>query len=135
MIEPIYKGKSMSFWLEMLRDQSERYRRDAVAALRVIGMPAIPGLIQMFKAGHTSERTWAIRTLGQIGPKAEVALPVVRLALKDRSADVREAAAETLRLIEPGAGVRFARVWSRLRELLPWRRTAVNGRGDGRVRV
>jgi HEAT repeat protein len=43
-----------------------------------------------------------IRTLAEIGPAARSAVPALRAALDDPEAEVRRAAAEALKKVEPG---------------------------------
>jgi HEAT repeat protein len=120
MVETNFQGKSVSYWLGMLGDQDEKYRREAVVALRCIGLPAVPGLIRLFKDGHSHQRYWAVRALGQVGPKAKAALPVIRIALKDPSEEVRRAAATSLEQIAPDEAKRAFGFWSRVRQAFRW---------------
>jgi len=46
----------------------------------------------------------AIRGLGEIGPKAAAAIPVLQEMLKDADPNLRRAAAAAISRIEPGGG-------------------------------
>jgi HEAT repeat protein len=76
-----------------LKDK-ERWVRDAVVeALGVIGVPAVPALLETLKDRDGWVGQAAAETLGQIGPPAT---PALIQALRDQDGGVREAAAEAL---------------------------------------
>lgn len=83
---------------------------DRLPALRALARygpeaaPWIPSIVALLQKDSDSEVRWnAARTLGKIGPAAEIAVPELVAALKDTDALVREHAAESLGDIGPGA--------------------------------
>lgn len=83
--------------LAALKDTDERVRSVAVEALVKIGKGAVPGLVNVLQTDiNSSLRLRACLALGEIGPAAKDALPVVNaVASDDRSSDVRKAAKAT----------------------------------------
>ena len=115
MVEAMFQGKSLSFWLELLKDHDTNRQREAAAVLACMGLPAIHPLVKMFKDGHHSDRCWAIRVLGRMGPQARIAVPIVLMALRDADEDVRGEAAEALERIDPKAAAQERSRWFRMR--------------------
>jgi len=63
----------------------------------------IQRLINQLSFPEVSDRQYAIKSLGEIGPEAKAAVPNLSEALKDEGEDVRRAAAEALGKIGPEA--------------------------------
>ena len=95
-LRKVLKGQAANDGLfEMFEDMPE---------LGAAAKPLVPDLLSHLKAPAAFFRLNAARTLGAIGPDAREAVPLLReLAAKDKRADVREAAAEALKKIEPKA--------------------------------
>jgi HEAT repeat protein len=116
-----YPGRPLNYWLEMLRDHNPKRRMLAVEALGKIGLPAVIGVVRVFKDGHSADRYWALRALAQIGPPAREAIPLVKLALKNEHAEIRRAARHALENIDPKTAGDLLGFWYRLgRRLLRW---------------
>jgi HEAT repeat protein len=118
MAETIYQGKSLSYWLVMLKDRNAEVRREAASALAAIGPAAVHGLVAMLKDGHSADRYWAVRALGQIGPGARAAVPHMLVALKDKHHQVRREAREALMKIDPETAHRAMGLWHQVRRWL-----------------
>jgi HEAT repeat protein len=112
---------------EALTDEHPRVREEAARALGKVGVDAraaafrlvaalkdrdpavraaaaeaaVQPLIGVLQQGDLDKRLAAARILGDIGPTAKAAVPVLLEALNDRQ--VRFAAAEALKRIDPGA--------------------------------
>ncbi|MCZ6676819.1 MAG: HEAT repeat domain-containing protein [Candidatus Poribacteria bacterium] len=84
-----------------LLDVEEVVRREVVMALKAIGEPAIPYLVDTMNGEQKQSRFWAAMTLGEIGPPAKETVPVLIEALAD--ADVRTISAWSLGQIGPDA--------------------------------
>src|SRR5205823_4227922 len=93
--------------IDVLNGDDEDVRRLAALALGEIGpaaRPAIPSLIKALRADKDYRvRFHAAEALGRMGPEAKVAIPALREALKDDRPEVSNAAAETLKKIDPEA--------------------------------
>ena len=92
-----------------LKHEREGVRWDAASFLGECGPEAanaLPDLAEMLRNDSRSRlRAKAATTLGHIGPQAKTAIPALQEALRDESQNVRDAAAEALKKIEPtGAG-------------------------------
>lgn len=80
--DPDYNGKPMRQWLKILADSNSGYAEteQAVEALRAIGAPAVPGLMQIFKLEEqlaedgTFLRSNCIETILSVGKPAVPAL-------------------------------------------------------------
>jgi HEAT repeat protein len=95
---------AVSALVERLRNGTNEDRIRAAIVLRKIGAggkEAVSALIVLLE--HQSTRLTAAQALGAIGPQARDAVPVLRAALTDADRMVREAAAQALEMIEPGA--------------------------------
>ncbi len=68
----------------------------AVAALREIGSPAIPALVQAVTNRHESVRKAAAQTLGEFGTTAAQAVPALVGCLSDTNAEMRLLAVRSL---------------------------------------
>jgi hypothetical protein len=105
--QPMYQGKSLSFWVQVIRDRDEKLMQIAFDALRSMGpqaWPAVPELTQMVSAPFTAihigkdsdeeissklydieMRSEAIDTLATIGDAASSAtIPIIDWALTIR---------------------------------------------------
>jgi HEAT repeat protein len=99
-----YKGKPTSFWIKKLADEEVSVRREAAAALGVIGpegAAAVPALLQALDDEDTTVRQEALTTLGRIGPAARAAVPVLLHALRDKDTDYRVLTLQALGGIGP----------------------------------
>jgi HEAT repeat protein len=76
----------------------ENLQEDAVAALRQVGQPAIPLLIDSLESKDIDHRIVIINTLGEMGPAGKTAMdPLTRIADGDRFPRVRAAASAALK--------------------------------------
>jgi len=125
-----YEGKSLSYWFMMLKDRNAEVRRGAASALAAIGPPAVSGLLAMLQKGHSADRYWAVRTLGQIGPAAKAAVPGILAALKDEHQEVRRETEEALMKIDPEEAHRAMGFWHRIRRLVKLRPFTRRGRAE-----
>ncbi|HEX4646654.1 MAG TPA: HEAT repeat domain-containing protein, partial [Verrucomicrobiae bacterium] len=100
LIVPIY--------IDELKNGTDWTRWAAASFLGSCGPEAVnatPILAEILrKDGNNRMRAKAAMTLGQIGPAAKEAVPALRQALEDEYKNVREAAAEALKKIQPTAG-------------------------------
>jgi len=89
----------------LLTDEEENVRRTAALALGLIGPPAkdaVPALRKALGDGNDGVRCYAAAALGCIGAAANDAAPALKkLAQNDEDEDVRKAAAEALKKIQP----------------------------------
>ena len=102
--EATYNGKTVSQWMEALKDNSIRNRRGAVFALGQIGpaaKDAVPALIEALKDKDGKARVYAASALAKIDPASKDAVPALIGALKDKDGVVRSAAASALCGIRP----------------------------------
>ncbi len=83
--------------VEALKDKDERVQAGAADALGKIGEPALPALQQLLRSGERRQRRWAAYALGHSGSKD--AIPFLIPAMTDTRDDVREKAAESLKLL------------------------------------
>jgi HEAT repeat protein len=86
-----------------LSDTDDRVRALAAQAVGAIGAaasPAVPALITLLSSVDEGSRNSALIGLTKIGPAARAALPAVRQALNDSSADVRRFAQRAIDAIE-----------------------------------
>lgn len=82
--------------MEALQDESEANRRNASYALSAMGKSAIPALMEAASDQNAGVRASAVDTLGDIGLPAQEAIAVLNPALRDASEQVRRLAAEAL---------------------------------------
>ena len=96
-----YKGKTTSYWLEMLSDRDPAFRSEAIKALAAIGKEdprVVPALLAVLKDYYSDFRACSRAGVDEVGdPKTAPAL--VKL-LHDPNESVRGAAAYAL----PGVG-------------------------------
>ncbi len=101
--EPLAWGKPLSHWAKALRDEKNPGHTRAPVALRMIGAPAIPTLMDALQDKRPNVRLGAVMGLSRMRPPAKAAVPVLMGALKDSSPVVRRLAAHTLAEIGPPA--------------------------------
>jgi HEAT repeat protein len=105
--DPLLAGlmASLPTLTEAINDGDLRVRRAALDVLGVLGAaaePATPALVHALRDPDRFVRWSAIRTIGAIGPSAtRAALPGLTVLLEDDDLDVRKAAAETIKLLNP----------------------------------
>jgi RNA polymerase sigma factor (sigma-70 family) len=76
----LYQGKPPSFWLAALRDRDPEYRRKALTPLQSFAMvdhSLIPALIACLHDEDEGVRMMACGALGELGPPAKDAVPVL----------------------------------------------------------
>ena len=99
-----YQGKTVSQWIEVLKDKDVRVRNAAATALGQIGpaaKAAVPALIEALKDKDRTVRRVAAFVLGQIGPAAVPAL--IEALKKDRVGRYSTAVVDALGKIGPVA--------------------------------
>jgi HEAT repeat protein len=98
------------FRIAELKNEREGIRWDAASFLGECGSEAssaVPDLVEMLRNDSKSRlRARAATALGQIGPDAKTAIPALKRALQDESQNVRDAAAEALKKIDPAGAER-----------------------------
>jgi HEAT repeat protein len=87
-------GKSLS-------DSQLKVQERAGDVLKAIGKPAVPTLIRVSRDSDPKVAGRAITILGDIGPDAKEAQEVLKEALKNRVASIRDRAAAALSKIDP----------------------------------
>jgi HEAT repeat protein len=85
---------------EALQDKDFNVQRQAAGALAKVGKPAVSALSAALKEGGS--RRLAAAALGEIGPAAAGAAPLLREALKGDDASLAQAAAVALLRVAPG---------------------------------
>lgn len=105
--EPLFDGKSLHDWVEMLKDKDTKTQRTAAAALAKIGKkasPATPALLDILKNGENAyARHLAAYVLGYIRPDAATAVPALLEAIKEKDKALRRAAAPSLIVLWPAS--------------------------------
>jgi HEAT repeat protein len=95
--EPVYEGKTVAQWIELLKSRNADQRDKAAHALTTFGpqaKAAVPALAEALKDSETYVRQRAAFALGQIGPGAASALPALADVLRnDKQELVRVTAA------------------------------------------
>jgi HEAT repeat protein len=96
---------TMAPLITTLRDPEPGVRAEAAFGLMGYLPPpteAVPALLAALgQETDKKVRVALIRTLGHVGPGARAAVPALRTAVRDPDADIRDAAASALSLIEP----------------------------------
>jgi len=96
-----YKGKPMTYWINMLQSKDVKKKKEAILACRQIGAhakKAAPYLQAALKDDHHQVRTDAARALGEIRSKKSIEHLIK--ASKDKHENVRIAAVQALGEIE-----------------------------------
>jgi hypothetical protein len=78
--EAVYQGKTVSQWIEALKDKDKGTRIAAAFALGKIGpaaKDAVPALIEALKDKDRDVRSTAAQALSGIGPAAKAAVPAL----------------------------------------------------------
>ena len=105
--EPIYRGKSIRYWIRLLADCDYDVASSGVDALKTIGSPAIPYIVQASLAGNETvlgnvSNMWV--TFFLINPDAgAVALPHFVNAVKHSNPSLRNWAVDGMGHIGPAA--------------------------------
>jgi HEAT repeat protein len=124
---PVYGGQPLSVWLETLVSSDYRERHRAEAALRPLGVEAIPDLVRALRVRDRRwKRAWlfvadrmfgtpkprvpaarlreqAALLLARLGPRAEPAVPGLLEGLADPDPEARRAVQSALRHVGPGS--------------------------------
>ena len=69
-------------------------------SVQVDSTTSVPALTELLKNENVGSRNSACIALAQIGPAAKAALPALRVALSDKSQEVRRFAARAIERIE-----------------------------------
>ncbi len=88
--EILYKEKPITYWAERLRDRDEATRNDAVYAFHVVGSEggaAVPRLISILHEPNPAVQAAAAEALGEIGPKAKEAVPLLMEVVQNKAED------------------------------------------------
>ena len=107
--EPMFEGKPMGYWLELMREIPQDMKnalpdvRKAPWALRKIGEPAVPALVELLQDSNPEIRRRAAGALLGMGPKAKGAVPALVEALENSDSELRQKAALILGQIGPAA--------------------------------
>ena len=104
--EPMYQGKPLSYWCEMLQETASPPPADykaAPTALRTLGAPAVPYLIEFLSHDAAKVRSRAAGALLGMDPKPKEAVPARITALSDSDKYVRHFAPQVLAEIGPDA--------------------------------
>ncbi len=108
--EPVFRGKTLTQWIEALESGDISVRKHAVDAMCSLGpVPnsAVPVLIEALRDESEEVRSRICYALGEIGPEAASSVPSLIMALKDEYWFVRSGAAMALgkigdkRAVEP----------------------------------
>ena len=101
--EPMLDGKTLKQWAALLSSGKPKDREEAAFALAEMGKTvpeAIPYLIRALKTGTSRSRMSAVEALGNLGTKAESAIPALKsLVLKTNSKKIRAQMLEVLHKI------------------------------------
>jgi HEAT repeat protein len=94
-------GKSVSYWVEALRDPDPKTRKKAAFKLGNVGeadAAALPALVGALKDKDPGVRREVILALLKFGPAASEAIPtLLDLQQHDRNAQVRDYAAKAVK--------------------------------------
>lgn len=103
--EPTYDKKPLSHWLKALGDDDPKVSGQATEALRAIGAPAVPGLVEIIKDKQTKTkaRRWAISAVAYIWPDGKSVTPVLVELLHDPDPGLRVDAAAALTRLDPAS--------------------------------
>jgi HEAT repeat protein len=98
--EPVYEGKNVSQWIELLKSPDANQREKAAHALTTFGhqaKAAVPALAEALKDSETYVRQRVVFALGRIGRDANPAVPaLVEVLRNDKEEFVRVTAAYAL---------------------------------------
>jgi HEAT repeat protein len=90
--------------IDVLKDQAVEVRQSAMLALARMGpaaRSAVAALTEAVRDEHVC--LWAVSALARIGPAARAAVPVLLEATSSQNPDIRMAAFQSLKLIDPSA--------------------------------
>jgi len=121
-------------WKGFLAYRDPARRGDADAALKAISDPrAVPAVLAVLGGGDAASQRMAVEVLGRIDAPAS-SRALADLAVDAATADVRKAAAETLRRRDPNDF--FARLIDRLLDPVRYKVRPVGGPGEsGEIRI
>ncbi len=89
---------------ELLLQEDEELRREALVALARIGEPALPVLVAVLEAPLTArERCEVVGVIGELGPEGRSALASLRELLQAEDEEVRLNAIAAIAAVAPGA--------------------------------
>jgi HEAT repeat protein len=95
--EPRYTDKRPEEWIARFDHKNPHLQEQAVSMLVQYGPKHVPKMIELVQSEKSgAQRMRAMRALGQFGPRAEEAVPVLIEALSDRQCQDRDVAAESL---------------------------------------
>jgi hypothetical protein len=103
---PLFRGKPLSFYTEMLATSSPDQRADVIRAIGAFDRDAAPALRELTTALSDSDpmvQGAAALALSRLGTQASDAAPTVARLLKDEYLQVRESAALALREMGPAS--------------------------------
>lgn len=103
---PLYDGRRVEHWLDVLASSNAEERRKAADVLAGVGPEAVAELatfVGRCESENVLVRHWAVVCIGQIGPAGKDALPSLFDRLNDEQPLVREKAAKTIEQIVPDA--------------------------------
>lgn len=103
---PLYDGKPVEHWLELLTSSDPSQRRKAADVLAGVGPEAageLATIVSQSTSEHVLVRHWSTVCLGAIGPAAKEALPALLARLSDEQPLVREKAAHAIEQVVPDA--------------------------------
>ncbi|HUY34033.1 MAG TPA: HEAT repeat domain-containing protein [Pirellulales bacterium] len=124
---PLFEGKRVADWLDLLRAGDPAQRRQATEVLAQLGPEAkaeLPVFVERLQADHVLVRHWAIACLKQLGPAAAEAVEPLVARLSDEQALLREEAARALAVVVPGGDRFLPRLLKGLHEKKPEARRA-----------
>jgi HEAT repeat protein len=104
--EPLYQGKPLGFWLELLKKGDPLDVEEAIAVLGEIGpnaSAALPALTQALTAENQAVRFQAAIAVWKIARDGKAAVPALAEVLKDSSSGSRLLAMQTVAQIGPEA--------------------------------
>ncbi|MBL8795873.1 MAG: HEAT repeat domain-containing protein, partial [Planctomycetia bacterium] len=86
--------------IETMGDKNFAVQFPARTALKKIGKPAVPQLIQALQGDNRAIREGSMMVLGELGPDAKAAVPLLREITKEQDKVMADAARTALKKIE-----------------------------------
>jgi len=106
-IQPLYKGKPLSYWLDRVQkaesDTEQTLAADAVKAFGPDAKPAIPKLVEMLDDRSVHFRNMICEVLRELGPHAKSGVPQLVKLLREKKARDPEDVMLVLQAIGPDA--------------------------------
>ncbi len=110
-------GETAVFALvKCLQDESEMTRRNACYALNAVGTPVVEHLHEALKDSKEYVRDSAVEALGDLGNKAEPAVPALLKTLEDPSRSVRLHAIEALGTTSQSSSIAVSKIVEALKD-------------------